>query len=66
MQKAVEITVDEKKHVTRDMAIVIHRDIPIQEDKDFVSTNDFITEVRRSFRHVWHHHMPNHEQTGGK
>ena len=29
MQRAVKITVDEKKKVTRDIAIVINRDTPV-------------------------------------
>jgi isocitrate dehydrogenase len=32
MQKAVDITVDDKKIVTRDMAVVMKRDILIKED----------------------------------
>ncbi len=43
MQKAVHITVDEKHKVTRDIAIAIHRDTPIQEEKDYVTMIDFIT-----------------------
>lgn len=46
MQKAVDITVDDKKIVTRDMAVVMKRDIPMKEDEDFVTTGDFISEVR--------------------
>jgi len=58
MQKAVDITVDDKKIVTRDMAVVINRDKPIKEDEDFVTTSDFINEVRKSFKHVWHQEVP--------
>ena len=50
MQKAVHQTVDEKRVMTKDMAIVLHRDTAIHEGKDYIDMQGFITEVLKSYK----------------
>lgn len=53
LQRAVQHTVNEKRCVTRDIAILTHRDTPIQEGKHYVNTDNFIAEVRHNLREGW-------------
>lgn len=53
MRDAVQDVVNKKKIMTRDLAISIHRDTPVQIGKDYVGMKDFLKEVQKSFLEEW-------------